>query len=114
MKRIYDKPGRCQWHDVVFVERVPEYPGTYFCFLCEDSNRDLLAGLNGLYSSAAAEEFKQLGPHVADPLPVHLQAHVDNWLASNQQTPDIVRYGRFPLGMVQRWIERAEHAEAKR
>ena len=46
-------------------------------------------------------------------LPEHLQAHVDGWLKSNQREAVEVRHGVFPLGMVQRWIERGEEAEAK-
>jgi hypothetical protein len=33
------------------------------------------------------------------------------WLASNKKRSDEVRWGVFPLGMVARWIERAEGAE---
>lgn len=32
--KTFDKPGRCHWHDTVLVERLPEAPGTYFCFPC--------------------------------------------------------------------------------
>ena len=46
-------------------------------------------------------------------VPGHLAAHVERWLVSNQKEPDEVRWGQFPLGMVQRWVERAEEAEAK-
>lgn len=44
-------------------------------------------------------------------LPRHLERHVEQWLASNEQRPDQVRWGWFPLGMVQQWIERADTAE---
>lgn len=46
-------------------------------------------------------------------LPEDLQKRVDQWLTSNQQYSWEVRYGKFPLGMVQRWIERAEKAESE-
>ena len=48
------------------------------------------------------------------PLPDYFIAHVVRWLVSNEKHPSEVRHGRFPLGMVRRWIERAEEAEAER
>lgn len=45
--------------------------------------------------------------------PTHLAEHSSRWLKANEKQPDDVRWGRFPLGMVQRWIERAEQAEAR-
>ena len=44
-------------------------------------------------------------------LPLLFAEHVDDWLLSNQVGRDAVRWGCFPLGMVGRWIERAESAE---
>lgn len=38
---------------------------------------------------------------------------VEEWLATNRTTGADVMWGRFPLGMVQRWMERAKEAEAK-
>lgn len=38
---------------------------------------------------------------------------VHEWLASNNLRAEEVRHGSFPLGMVQRFIERAESAEAE-
>lgn len=47
------------------------------------------------------------------PLPIVLERHVNNWLISNQiEDSSQVICGKFPLGMVLRWIERAEKAEA--
>jgi hypothetical protein len=46
-------------------------------------------------------------------LPDQLDKHCDQWLSSNRQERGQVLHGLFPLGMVQRWIERAEQAEAK-
>lgn len=46
-------------------------------------------------------------------LPTALQAYVDSWLVSNEKKPEQVRWGKFPLGMVQRWIERAIKAESE-
>ncbi len=37
----------------------------------------------------------------------------DKWLKSNAKQPEQVRWACFPLGVVQRWIERAEEAEEK-
>ena len=45
-------------------------------------------------------------------VPAHLARAIEEWLAANEKQPDEVRWGSFPLGMVQRWIERAEIAEA--
>lgn len=44
-------------------------------------------------------------------LPDQLDAHVDQWIASNHQQRGEVLHGLFPIGMVQRWIERATKAE---
>jgi hypothetical protein len=50
-----------------------------------------------------------------DPLPEDLRRRTFDWLAANQITePHKYRWGLFPLGMVGRWIERAEQAEAER
>ena len=46
-------------------------------------------------------------------LPAAMEVHVTDWLRSNEKAPNGVRWGRFPLGMVQRWIERAQQAEAE-
>jgi hypothetical protein len=44
-------------------------------------------------------------------VPAHLAERSAVWLVSNKKQPDEVRWGVFPLGMVERWIERAEGAE---
>jgi hypothetical protein len=51
---------------------------------------------------------------IVDELPPRLDGAVKNWLESNQREAVQVRHGVFPLGMVQRWIERAEAAEGWR
>ena len=50
---------------------------------------------------------------MADEMPMHLQGHIHKWLSVNEKTPSQVRYGSFPLGMVQGWIERAQAAEER-
>jgi hypothetical protein len=47
------------------------------------------------------------------PMPSELQQHVNDWLRANEKQEQQVIHGTFPLGMVQRWIERAQEAEAK-
>ncbi len=32
--RFFASPGRCLKHDLILVERLPEHPGSYFCFEC--------------------------------------------------------------------------------
>lgn len=44
-------------------------------------------------------------------MPPQLTEKIQNWLDANKKQPCEVRYGSFPLGMVQGWIERAEKAE---
>lgn len=44
-------------------------------------------------------------------LPPQLKSAIEEWLTANKKTPYEVRYGAFPLGMVQGWIERAKRAE---
>ena len=46
-------------------------------------------------------------------LPPQLKTAIEEWLTANKKTPYEVRYGAFPLGMVQGWIERAKTAETK-
>ena len=46
------------------------------------------------------------------PMPTQLEQAVARWLRVNEKRPEQVFHGTFPLGMVQRWIERAEAAEA--
>ena len=46
-------------------------------------------------------------------LPRYFADRVQHWLAVNERRRWDVRHGLFPLGMVQRWIERAEAAEAR-
>lgn len=46
-------------------------------------------------------------------LPPQFVTHVERWLASNEKQSWEVKWGLFPLGMVGRWIERAEEAEAE-
>jgi hypothetical protein len=46
-------------------------------------------------------------------LPDWFAARVNHWLRVNEQDRANLQHGYFPLGMVQRWIERAEEAEAK-
>src|SRR3990167_8253730 len=46
-------------------------------------------------------------------LPERFKVLVRDWLQSNQLQPGDVRYGAFPLGMVERWCQRAEEAEAR-
>jgi hypothetical protein len=40
-------------------------------------------------------------------------APVEDWLAANQKSDADVMWGRFPLGMVKMWMERAEKAESE-
>lgn len=42
-----------------------------------------------------------------------LKERVAEWLVANNKKAGEVLYGYFPLGMVARWIERAEQAEFK-
>lgn len=46
-------------------------------------------------------------------MPTQLQQRIKDWLEVNNITKERVRYGYFPLGMVNTWIERAELAELK-
>lgn len=47
-------------------------------------------------------------------MPIALERHVEDWLDANEiNDRNDVRWGKFPLGMVQLWIERAEKAEAE-
>lgn len=46
-------------------------------------------------------------------LPPQLKQAISDWLTSNKKTHYEVRYGGFPLGMVQGWIERVKDAEKK-
>lgn len=46
-------------------------------------------------------------------LPEKLDNYCSAWLTANQKLRTEVMHGIFPLGMVLRWIERAEEAEAK-
>lgn len=45
------------------------------------------------------------------PIPEQLEKPINEWLAANQKKPEDVRWGSFPLGMVQGWIERAVRSE---
>lgn len=45
--------------------------------------------------------------------PVWAANRVNDWLAANKKAASDVNWARFPLGMVFRWIERAEKAEAE-
>lgn len=47
------------------------------------------------------------------PMPAELEKHIADWLRVNEKRPEQVIHGTFPLGMVQRWIERAEDAERR-
>lgn len=40
-----------------------------------------------------------------------LKAHVDEWLDVNEKKPTDVYWSLFPIGMVGRWIERAQGVE---
>jgi hypothetical protein len=42
-----------------------------------------------------------------------IEHRVREWLAANELRDEEVKHGSFPLGMVQRFIERAESAEAQ-
>ena len=44
-------------------------------------------------------------------LPAGFNQRIDEWLEANQLERDKVRWGRFPIGMVRTWIDRAEIAE---
>jgi len=46
-------------------------------------------------------------------VPPQLKTKIQEWLDANKKHPCEVRYGSFPLGMVQGWIERAQEAEAE-
>lgn len=50
---------------------------------------------------------------VVGELPPRLDGTVRYWLEANQREAVDVKHGVFPLGMVQRWVERAEAAEAE-
>lgn len=52
--------------------------------------------------------------HPFDKLPAAHRQHVERWLTSNSKRSDEVRWSLYPLGMVGRWIERAETAECAR
>lgn len=47
-------------------------------------------------------------------LPPDLEKHVSQWLKSNEKIGPEVRWGRFPLGMVARLIERVEEIEHRK
>jgi hypothetical protein len=36
---LYDKAGRCPWHDTVLVAGLEEKTGKWFCFPCEENKR---------------------------------------------------------------------------
>jgi hypothetical protein len=40
-------------------------------------------------------------------------AHVEHWLTANEKVPADVKWSLYPIGMVQRWIERAESVESQ-
>lgn len=62
----------------------------------------------------AAERVAALNvAHPFDKLPDEHNRHVQQWLESNEKTPADVRSSLYPLGMVGRWIERAEKAEQR-
>jgi len=44
-------------------------------------------------------------------MPPQLELAIADWLRANNKLPEQVIHGTFPLGMVQRWIERAEIAQ---
>jgi hypothetical protein len=44
-------------------------------------------------------------------MPPELERYAADWLRANEKTPGQVQHGTFPLGMVQRLIELAGHAE---
>lgn len=46
------------------------------------------------------------------PLPDKHVAYVEEWLNANEKNPLDVKWSLFPIGMVRRWIERAESAES--
>jgi hypothetical protein len=52
-------------------------------------------------------------PHPFDAMPDSQLDHVHAWLKSNQKKPSDVRWSLYPIGMVGRWIERAEAAESE-
>lgn len=47
-----------------------------------------------------------------DNLPESHNVHVQHWLRSNEKQSDQVRWSLYPIGMVGRWVERAEAAES--
>lgn len=47
-----------------------------------------------------------------DQLPADHVQRVEGWLNSNEKRPADVRWSLYPIGMVQRWIERALSAES--
>ena len=58
-----------------------------------------------------AERRAQVYADGVNKMPDYLWEHVTVWLTANQVKASDVRHGVFPLGMVQRWIERALAAE---
>lgn len=70
-----------------------------------DSLQDELASLRTQLEEA-------LTPHPFDIQPKPHQEYTQHWLSANEKKPNEVHWSLYPIGMVGRWIERAETAEA--
>lgn len=69
---------------------------------------------SGVYRPADVMPLTSINGVPVGMLPDKLDQYVDQWLASNKQQRGQVMHGLFPIGMVQRWIERAEATEENR
>jgi hypothetical protein len=67
----------------------------------------------GLYVEHSLADAQQEIARPFDALPDAHAEHVTKWLKSNEKEPQDVRWSLYPLGMVGRWIERTEKAEAE-
>lgn len=107
---------------------------SYVCNLSEESTRICSAIANrgasehpepiveGLLQSLLERTLRDLAqiiltaplPAQFDSLPSGHRGYVEDWLTANEQQPTQVRWSLYPLGMVGRWIERAQSAEQER
>lgn len=61
--------------------------------------------------SAGVRELQGYDVRPFDKMTDDQAAHVQEWLTANQKEPADVRWSLYPIGMMQRWIERAIEAE---
>ena len=54
---------------------------------------------------------RRAGGEVTFMMPEHLNDRINEWLSANSKLPSEVEYAYFPIGMVNRWIERTIEAE---